>query len=607
MSSITDKPILNLKDDLLDIENYSVALSKFINKSDTPITIGLQGEWGTGKTSLMSLLLENFIKGEIACSWVNTWEYSLFKDAHETTPGVLKGMLEKLKDSCKERGIWTLKDESNEKFKKASRFLGGIANQIITNQTGINVKDAVSSNGTLEASQTEISEIKKLISTLIQELINDEKNPVKKVVFFIDDLDRIPPNEAVEVLESLKNIFDIPNCIFILAIDYDVVVKGLESKFGPKTKENEREFRSFFDKIIQVPFSMPTGTYNIENFLVEKLKGLGIIIPEDDRDLYAKTVKLTIGFNPRSLKRYLNSYSLINHLKDVTDETENSDDFMLFALLGIQISYPQIFRLLTMNSDFINWNKSFSYKFGFDWEIIQEKIQQYGENELLDEEWEQVAWGACQDDPYLKAKAFQLLELLNLLRDKYGEDLEDILENTIAFASITNVDDNIEVKEAVKKVGNKTLYNTLDSKAVQLQETNKYNAQTIENWKTIMSPLEQLVTSNSNLRINFAKSQCSFSNDAVIGRGKQLLMYIQNPSRKHQNSKIDISSNIGDLEVIKQNILNKINADSCDSIFIKTAKNKYKYLSIEGSIYNLHNISHNDIMDIILKSAKLIN
>ena len=94
---------------------------------------------------------------------------------------------------------------------------------------------------------------------------------------------------SVEVLEALKNIFDIPKCVFILAIDYDVVVKGLESKFGPKTEENEREFRSFFDKIIQVPFSMPTGTYDIENFLVEKLKTIGIEISEDDKKLYTRT------------------------------------------------------------------------------------------------------------------------------------------------------------------------------------------------------------------------------------------------------------------------------------------------------------------------------
>ena len=73
-----------------------------------------------------------------------------------------------------------------------------------------------------------------------------------RVVFFVDDLDRIPPSDAVEILEALKNIFDIPHCIFVLAIDYDVVVKGLESKFGPKTEENEREFRSFFVRLCKM-------------------------------------------------------------------------------------------------------------------------------------------------------------------------------------------------------------------------------------------------------------------------------------------------------------------------------------------------------------------
>ena len=46
MSSITDQPISSNQDDLLKVEKYSEALSKFISKSNTPITIGLQGEWG---------------------------------------------------------------------------------------------------------------------------------------------------------------------------------------------------------------------------------------------------------------------------------------------------------------------------------------------------------------------------------------------------------------------------------------------------------------------------------------------------------------------------------------------------------------------------------
>ena len=60
MSSITDKPVSTVADDLLKVEKYSQALSNFITRSETPITVGLQGEWGTGKTSLMSLLLEDF-------------------------------------------------------------------------------------------------------------------------------------------------------------------------------------------------------------------------------------------------------------------------------------------------------------------------------------------------------------------------------------------------------------------------------------------------------------------------------------------------------------------------------------------------------------------
>ena len=56
-------------------EKYSEALSNYFKKQP-PITIGLQGEWGTGKTSLMSLLLEEFSRADreikIATSWVNT-------------------------------------------------------------------------------------------------------------------------------------------------------------------------------------------------------------------------------------------------------------------------------------------------------------------------------------------------------------------------------------------------------------------------------------------------------------------------------------------------------------------------------------------------------
>jgi len=179
MGSITDKPISSKSEDLLELEKYSQALSNFIIDSDTPITIGLQGEWGTGKTSLMSLLLEDLLEKDVACSWINTWEYSMFRGARETTPQVLKAMLEKLKESCQDRGIWTLKDDTEQKFKKIASFIGNIANQVVLHQTGADVKGAASDESHIK-SRAEIAEIKELITSLIKELIDDEKNPIKK-------------------------------------------------------------------------------------------------------------------------------------------------------------------------------------------------------------------------------------------------------------------------------------------------------------------------------------------------------------------------------------------------------------------------------------------
>jgi len=599
MSSITDKPISFLTEDLLKVDKYSNALSNFITNSETPITIGLQGEWGTGKTSLMALLLEDFKTKDIACSWVNTWEYSMFRNAHETTPGVLRGMLEKLKESCIERGVWTLKDSTQAKFKTAAKFLGGLANQIVSNQTGIDVKAAADGTSDSAASSVEIAEIKALISGLIQDLIDDSKNPIKKVVFFVDDLDRIPPSDAVEVLEALKNIFDIPNCVFVLAIDYDVVVKGLEDKFGPKTEENEREFRSFFDKIIQVPFSMPTGTYDIEYFLVEKLKSIGIEVKESDKELYTKAVRYTIGFNPRSLKRYLNSFSLINHLREVQsdEEAQQDDDYMLFSILGIQISYPKIFRLLSQNPNYLNWNKGFANKFGIEWDDVQDKLKKYGESELIDEEWEQVTWGACQKDPYLKSRAFSLLELLNLLRKRFGDTLEEEIEHAMTFASITSVDDDVEAKQAVQKVGNKTIFDGLETKISQLQSEG-FSDKAIQNYQTLWAPLYELAQTTEKFRISFAKTGTSFNDESKLGRGKQQLIYCSNPSKKVLGMKIWIKANTNRVKSLKDELTAEFQLQDSENISIS----KKKDLVLEYGIFTEVQQRYPELMQYIISN-----
>ncbi|HKL49312.1 MAG TPA: P-loop NTPase fold protein [Desulfuromonadales bacterium] len=576
--AITDKPIQSGADDLLSIEKYAKALASFISSTDTPITVGLQGEWGTGKTSLMAILKEILTKEQVATSWVNTWEYSMFRRANETTPAVLKGMLDKLEQNCRNSGTWDVGDETSRRVKKVGRFLSLAANQVLAKQTGVDVLRAAEAGGASGENQAEIAAVKQEIAEIIEKLVLSPGNPHQRVVFFVDDLDRIQPGDAVEVLEALKNIFDIPHCIFVLAIDYDVVVKGLEGKFGKKTEENEREFRSFFDKIIQIPFSMPVGAYTMDSFVVDKLRKFGIKIDEDEGRDYAKVIRYTIGSNPRSLKRYLNSFALINEVRaagedDFNPAEESDENFALFCLLGIQISYPKVFRLLVQDISFTNWGSPIAGKNGIDLQNVKEQIESFGENDLIDEEWEQVVWGLCQRETYLKSRAFDVLSLLNLLRSRFRDGLDQALEQALEFASITAVDDDQEMKSSAEK-GRKIVFEGIGPKLTMLREKGS-NEKALEAYERFFSRLFEIADGDNNYRISLAKTGASFNNDG-LSKKDRMLVYANNPTKRNSGFAIRCFDSLGDLDDIRNDILKFISLERSDNIRDDPATERYR-------------------------------
>ena len=116
----------------------------------------------------------------------------------------------------------------------------------------------------------------------------------------------------------------------MLAIDYEVVVKGLKAKFGAENQMDERAYRSFFDKIIQMPFSMPIGAYDIAGFVESSVDNIGVFShdelnqllsvdgeKEKTSEVLADMVLLSTGTNPRSIKRLLNSLSLIDIMQKI--------------------------------------------------------------------------------------------------------------------------------------------------------------------------------------------------------------------------------------------------------------------------------------------------
>ena len=461
---VIDEPVRPGASDNLDISVHTEALIDFIQFTNTPITVGIQGEWGSGKTSLINSIHHSFDSDEtVKQIWINSWEYSLLSTPEEALLKIVNRIIDELLDSDNDIGrAEAIKDGAGKIFRGALR----VGAQVALGSEAANV-----ANELLQSSGQSISALRQQLTDLVEDIAKRPSNPFKKVIIYVDDLDRIEPKNAVAILELLKNIFSVPNCVFILAIDYQVVVKGLEHKFGRQTPENEWEFRAFFDKIIQLPFMMPMGQYNIGKYVNSLLLDIGFVEGEGlDDEAIREIILRTIGGNPRSIKRLVNSVSLIQifvekrKLKgmDTDEETgalkvgDNEEKFLLFSLLCLQIAYPPIYRLLVEEPDFSKWNDDFAFKQTNRSEervgdlkpeemkaIFDDEFKIAKESEDFDEVWEQALYRICYGRPRLKPRVADISKFFSYIKDELlGEDqaiLGDKIADVMSKTSVTSV------------------------------------------------------------------------------------------------------------------------------------------------------------------------
>ena len=456
---VIDEPVAPGAVDNLDIKTHSQALIKFIENTKTPITVGIQGEWGSGKTSLINSIHHAFeVDERVKQIWINSWEYSLLSTPEEALLKIVNRIIEKLVEADPDKArVDKIKGGAERIFKGALR----VGAQVALGSEAANVAKEL-----LDSSAQSISELRRQLGEVVNGMAERSSNPYQKVIIYVDDLDRIEPRNAVAILELLKNIFSVPRCVFILAIDYQVVVKGLEHKFGKQTPQNEWEFRAFFDKIIQLPFMMPMGQYNIGKYVNALLLDIGFVEGEGLDDSAVREIILrTIGGNPRSIKRLVNSVSLIQiftEIKTVDEKTvagEESDTsadgvsiedgkFLLFALLCLQIAYPPIYSLLTREPNFLIWDDSLAFK---ETKRSEEKESQVFEREFevakqtddFDEDWEQALYRICYGRPRLKPRVADISKFFSYIKDELladqQEEIGSLIADILTQTSVTSV------------------------------------------------------------------------------------------------------------------------------------------------------------------------
>ncbi len=335
--------------DLFSIDQYIEGLAKFITVCQTPMTIAVQGAWGSGKSSMMKMV-EKKIVDKAICINFNTWQYSQFNLGDNLPAIFYSSLLEKIKkDSASDKIADLVKKAGLAMYGIAkSQLPGGLITEFVNG-----VENVVSPYTTVAEPKNvvdAIEEIRNSFGAVIKERCDDDKDR-DRVVFFIDDLDRLPPQKAVELMEILKIVLECRKCVFVLAIDYDVVVRGVKAKYGNDI--GEAKGRSFFDKIIQVPFSLPVGKYDIKQYISTLfresknhlyIKEMWNEEKEEVNECFIDLINCSIGCNPRSIKRLINTFSLLMLVEP--EQHANNNGMMLFAALCLQLAYENVYNHL---------------------------------------------------------------------------------------------------------------------------------------------------------------------------------------------------------------------------------------------------------------------
>lgn len=440
---MTDLNSCHVDDDKFEIKNYVHGLRDFIMTCNTPMTIAIQGDWGTGKTSIMEMVIDDINSSQdnmggntITPVKFNTWEYSQFNLASQLPMIMIDALVNQIKAEVAKRPAG---DDVIKKLKGYSDKIGDFVSVFATVSLSMVTKGMVQlDSGNIKSllpngSVNGISELKNNFSKVISTVASGEKD---KVVIFIDDLDRLDPALAVEILEVLKIFLESPKCVFVLAIDYSVVQRGVKAKYG-KDFDDEKG-RNFFDKIIQVPFQVPVGNYDLKKFfdscvdetdIAEELK--------KKSDKLITLIETSVGKNPRAIKRLFNALLLLQMVDQNNEKStgifKDGDKLqMLFAMMCLQQACQPVYDYFSLNRDDIDADK-FNVLMSMDVDAINHSL----DIEVKPEELEKI-------------KRF-IPELKNLIvRNETVSDSDlSILKDVLALSVITGNTEPIAEKKKV--------------------------------------------------------------------------------------------------------------------------------------------------------------
>lgn len=330
----TDTPVSDAVEDRFQRYEFAKRIANTIveNPQKDGIVIGIYGAWGEGKTSVVNFIKKE-LKGHKCVSIVNfnPWRYNDEKTLLNNFFALMASELDaNLKKGAEKVG------DAIKKYGKVLNFdipiFGGNAGE---------VADAVGDF----LSEVDVEELKIRVEKIIL-------NRGKKVVVFIDDIDRLDKNEIYSIFRLVKLTADFANTTYVLSFDEKMVASAIGNRYG---SGDEKAGSDFLEKIVQVPLNIPKAqTEALRRYCLELISNVievhNITVSEEDLKTFGYQFTTNIANiidTPRVAVRYANSLSfslpLLNNEVNIAD---------LMLIEAIKIFYPKHYHFIKHNPDY---------------------------------------------------------------------------------------------------------------------------------------------------------------------------------------------------------------------------------------------------------------
>jgi predicted KAP-like P-loop ATPase len=293
-----DNVIKNIDDDILNRANFAESLAlniqNYFNRQDINncLTIGLMGEWGSGKTSLLNMTEEYLKDSKIKIIKFNPWLYSsynqlvgqffdeLIMEFTDSRDVSLTGFLRQYKIKVNELEL--------------AKKLAVVGTSLIDSRLGSGVECILGSS----SEEENLAYLKKKI---------DEQFSGRKVVCIIDDLDRLSRDEIAEIFKLIKIMADFKNMVYLISFDKDVVSEALKENYGGE---------KYIEKIINVPLQVPSIDYSeLREFLVNHFKRIS---REYKKNLDFARLNQFLDFQPFQYGKRCGILYFFTNMRDIT-------------------------------------------------------------------------------------------------------------------------------------------------------------------------------------------------------------------------------------------------------------------------------------------------